>query len=448
MKILITNVYAKGSGGDMAILGSLIYELRRVFPGAQVSVATIDDPKNLNSLFPDVHCISSLITTVWKDDAGQISKLLSLLRTRISTGMWALCFRFLGKRPDLILKRSERESMNCIADADLVVGVGGGYVREDKGILKIIDLSLTLRMIVLSRLMGKTTVLHSQSVGPFGNRIQERLAAFVLNRLQLVLTRESVSRQVLKRIGVKDKIIVESVDAAFLVRGQNLEPLPLPDEIEGVGRNESSPLVGVTARAWLGKESQDRFERELAKSLDWISERYGARILFIPQTTVDRHTDDDRIVQKRIMEYMQHKDRAIFMKGAYDYKTLLQVYSNLDFIIGTRFHSAIFSLTAEVPALVVAYEHKAIGIMEDLGLGEWVIRIEDVDTLTLDDKFEKLFENREKYIQQLRRVLPDYTRRAQKSVETIKDTYLALEGLEELPAINDHEAEAHESLSK
>lgn len=425
MKILITNAYAKGSGGDMAILGSLISEMRRVFPDSQITVATIDKPSSLEQIFPQVHCVSSLITTVWDERDSKISKLFSLTKNGLSTILWAAIYRCAGKRPDLIVQRSEREAMNSLADADLVVGVGGGYIREVPGMIKIIDLSLTLRMLYLSHLMGKKTVLYSQSIGPFGNELQEKFAGTLLKRMQLIITRESISRKVLKKMGVKDELIFESVDAAFLTRTQNMIPRPLPDEVVQIERNYAGPLIGVTARDWLDRRAQCGFEKELAEALDWIAEKYEAKIVFVPQTTVERHTDDDRVVQKRIFDNMQQKNRAVFLGGAYDYQTLLSIYGSLDFIIGTRFHSAIFALTAKVPALVIAYEHKAEGIMADLGLSDWVVDIAKVKSSMLEEKFVKLYEEKDSYLDRLKETLPEYLVRAASAADKIKEVYLS-----------------------
>lgn len=425
MKILITNAYAKGSGGDMAILGSLISEMRRVFPNPEITVATIDNPSSLEQLFPEVHCVSSLITTVWDEKAGKISKLLSLSRNGLSAMLWATAYRYTGKRPNWLVQKSEREAMNSLADADLVVGVGGGYIREVPGMLKIIDLSLTLRMLYLSHLMGKKTVLYSQSIGPFGNGLQEKFAGLVLKRMQLIITRESISRKILKKMGIKDKLILESVDAAFLARTQNIIPRPLPDEVVQIERNYAGPLVGVTARDWLDRRAQCGFEKELAEALDWIAEKYEAKIVFIPQTTVERHADDDRVVQKRIFNNMKQKNRAVFLGGSYDYQTLLSIYGSLDFIIGTRFHSAIFALTAKVPALVIAYEHKAEGIMEDLGLRDWVVDIAKVKASMLEEKFARLCEEKDGYLDKLQATLPGYIVRAAGAADRIKEIYLS-----------------------
>lgn len=428
MKIVITNAYAKGSGGDMAILSSLIAEMRRVFDNPEITVASIDKPENMNRLFPDVHFTSSLITTIWDENAPRYAKLWSLTKNGLAAMLWSLSYRYVKKHPNWLLKESEKEAINILSDADLVVGVGGGYIRENAGAMKIIDLALTIRMLYLSHLMGKTTMLYSQSIGPFGNELQEKLAGYLLRRMQFIITRESISLNLLHKMGVKKALTLGSVDAAFLVRGQNPTPKPLPPEFTSIKKDYAGALVGVTARSWLNPEAQYRFEKEMAQALDLIAEKYDARILFIPQTTVERHTDDDRAVQKRIFDNMQQKNRAVLLEGSYDYLTLLGIYESLDFLIGTRFHSVIFSLTAKVPALAIAYEHKAVGIMEDLGLNEWVIKMEDVNAARLSDTFIGLYENKDAYLAQLDKSLPGYIVKAESSVEKIKEVYLSQEG--------------------
>lgn len=124
---------------------------------------------------------------------------------------------------------------------------------------------------------------------------------------------------------------------------------------------------------------------------------------------------------------MRQKNRAVYLDGSYDYQTLLSIYANLDFLIGTRFHSVIFSLTAEVPTLVIAYEHKADGIMKDLGLDKWVIKMENVDSLSIADTFTRLYEEKDIYCEHLKKALPGYIARAEKSVERIKEIYLSHE---------------------
>lgn len=447
MKILITNAYAKGSGGDMAILDSLISEMRRVFNNPQITVATIDDPDNIRQVFPGTKCVPSLITTIWKEDGSRVIKFISLFKNWLGAKLWCLIFRHSGKKADFLLKKSEKEAIHAISEADLVVGVGGGYIRENSGFLKIIDLALTLRMLNLGCTIKKTSMLYSQSVGPFGNKVQQRMAASLLKKMKLIITRESISLNLLKDMGIPSEHLLESTDAAFLTRERNGSQLvALPEEI-AVMKSEGRPIVGVTARNWLKGKKQKKYEAEMALALDEIGEKYSARIVFIPQTTVTRHQDDDRIVQKRIFKHMKRKDLAVCLEEPYGHHMLLDIYGSLDYLIGTRFHSAIFAMTAYVPSLVIAYEHKAAGIMKDLDLSEWVIDIEKVNASALTENFSRLWEERESYIKQLELKLPDYIKRAELAGNTIKEAYISSEQSNQLLAEKYDEAKSHKSLS-
>ena len=53
------------------------------------------------------------------------------------------------------------------------------------------------------------------------------------------------------------------------------------------------------------------------------------------------------------------------------------IWSRCDMFIGTRMHSNIFALAGGVPTIAISYLHKTTGIMEDLGLSDWVIAIEE-----------------------------------------------------------------------
>lgn len=62
----------------------------------------------------------------------------------------------------------------------------------------------------------------------------------------------------------------------------------------------------------------------------------------------------------------------------------------MSYFIGTRMHSNIFALSSGIKTLAISYEPKTEGIMKDLGLSEYVIKIENVNSRILNEKFNKL----------------------------------------------------------
>jgi colanic acid/amylovoran biosynthesis protein len=92
-------------------------------------------------------------------------------------------------------------------------------------------------------------------------------------------------------------------------------------------------------------------------------------------------------------------------------------------LIGTRFHSVIFALTSRIPCVAIGYEHKTRGIMDDLGLGDWVIQIADVEADVLFGLTQRLERQRARYLRQLDDVLPGYIARSNEFVGQLRDVY-------------------------
>jgi colanic acid/amylovoran biosynthesis protein len=233
--------------------------------------------------------------------------------------------------------------------------------------------------------------------------------------------REDHTMMTLKRIGVKANLIIRTTDAGFLFA--STKAFQLSTLIENAETLQSKTLVGITVRKWLDQEGQDTFEKAVARFIDRITEDKNICFLFIPQVTSTTHKDDDRIVANRIVNLVTNKQQVMNCTGAYDHYTLKKLYGCLHFLVGTRFHSVIFSLTSYVPALAIEYEYKTSGIMKDLDLSEWVIPIEQVTADNLSEKFRQLLSEGDAYKQKLHKVLPNYMLNAQVVEVQMKEAY-------------------------
>ena len=81
---------------------------------------------------------------------------------------------------------------------------------------------------------------------------------------------------------------------------------------------------------------------------------------------------------------------------------LKSVYNACDYIVGTRFHSVIFSFANKKPGLAIRYTgNKAQGIMNDIGLLDYSISIDDVTCENLKTKFSNVLANEEHIIQKI-----------------------------------------------
>jgi len=420
MKILLTHAYTKDNKGDAAIVSVLLRQLNNAFPGSNITVSIYDDDTKYKE-FEGYKVISnSMYLSIYRFRT-LLFKLLYTFYIESSLLLWALFYRLFGYSIAFVLPKSTRNIAHEYLESDLFVPVGGGYLRAKKGIQQNLDILLLLNPIIIGILLRKPIILYTQSIGPFATPFQGWITRVVLNKTQLIFVREDHTVATLKVIGVKGNLVVRTTDAGFLFDSD--KNFQLSDFVENTETLKSKTLVGVTVRKWLNQEGQDNFERAIALFVDKITEEKNISILFIPQVTSTVHKDDDRNVANRIVSLVANKQQVINCTGTYDHYALKKLYGCLDFLVGTRFHSVIFSLTSYVPALAVEYEYKTSGIMKDLGLSEWVIPIEQVTADNLYEKFRRLLSEGDIYKQRLQKVLPDYILKAEEVEKQMKEVY-------------------------
>jgi colanic acid/amylovoran biosynthesis protein len=416
MKIVISHVYSTHNNGDAAILSAQLDQLRQTFPQAQFRILSVENIE-ANYKFDGVPVSNALMFGTVSPANSRPKKLMLAVMMMATTTVWAMVFRLLRIR--LPLPKSWRVPMRIMSESDLQVCVGGGYLRAKNDLISTLMLLLLFHQIWLARTLGKPVVLYAQSFGPYPKRIQYKLAAAGLRYATLILVREANSRDLLARMGLADDRVIQVPDSAFLFTPNlRFNPWPLIGE-----RQPAEQIVGITARAWLPGAGQYAYERAVAEFIERLSRQPGVKVVVIPQVTATDQNDDDRAVGRRIQELVGGGGNVVFLDRRFTHYEIKSVFACLDYLVGTRFHSVIFALTENVPALAIEYEHKTSGIMRDLGLEDWVLAIEDVTADRLASLFARLMRERDDYLRQLHKVLPDYIASARASGNLIKEAY-------------------------
>jgi colanic acid/amylovoran biosynthesis protein len=416
MKIVISHVYSSYNNGDAAILSAQLDQLRHKFPQAQFQILSVDNIE-AGYKFDGIPVSNALMFEVVSSANSRPKKLVLAVTMMICTAIWAMLFRSVHIR--LPLPAPWRAPLRIMSESDLQVCVGGGYLRAKKDTVSTLMLLLLFHQIWLARTLGKPVMLYAQSFGPYPKRIQYKLAAAGLRYATLILVREANSRDLLARMGLADGHVIQVPDSAFLFSPDLcFDPWPLIGE-----RQSGEQIVGVTARAWLPGAGQHAYERAMAEFIDRLSRGPGVKVVVIPQVTATEQNDDDRVVGRRIRELIGSDSNVVFVEQQLTHYEIKAVFACLDYLVGTRFHSVIFALTAGVPALAIEYEHKTSGIMRDLGLEDWVLHIEDVTADRLAALFSGLMCSHDDYLEQLHQVLPGYLESARTSVDLIKEAY-------------------------
>jgi len=86
-----------------------------------------------------------------------------------------------------------------------------------------------------------------------------------------------------------------------------------------------------------------------------------------------------------------------------DCKDIMGLYSYLEFMVGTRFHSVIFALNVNVPCVAIAYGgNKSFGIMTDMRLSQYVYPIENFEGQKLFELLQTATSDKSIYIEKIK----------------------------------------------
>jgi colanic acid/amylovoran biosynthesis protein len=417
MNILLSHVYSKHNNGDAAIVSAQIGELKRTFSEPQLHILTIESIRPGDN-FDGVPMVNALMYSAVAPGRNRFKKLFMAIGMMGYTSLWAYTWRLTRLR--LPLPTAWQKPMQLLVEADMQVCVGGGYLRAKADPTSTMLLLLLFHQIWLAKLLRKPVYLYAQSFGPYPTKLQRFIAKHGLRQADVILVREAKSKQLLDRLGFTGEQVIQVPDSAFM-----FDPPITPSLVEqmlGATKLRNGPIVGVTVRAWLNDSGQAVYERAMAEFIDHVQVQ-GFRVVVIPQVTSTEQNDDDRVVGQRIKQLLKHFENVAVVDKRFTHYEIKSVFAGLDYLVGTRFHSVIFALTARVPAIAVEYEHKTSGIMQDLGLEEWVIPIEAVTAAELVSRFDRLQHAHSSYVKRLNSVVPAYVAQAQETGKVIKLAY-------------------------
>ncbi|CAI8695406.1 polysaccharide pyruvyl transferase family protein [Burkholderia pyrrocinia] len=248
--------------------------------------------------------------------------------------------------------------------ADLIVGVGGGYLRARNAIEALKLEAGHLVQMRAARAARKPAVYLSQSIGPAaGNPLLAGHLTSLLAGFDAVFARDDRSAAFLAGNAntrrAPDLAVLEFGRRATCLRDRVRSAASTPAHIALVLRRP--PAWNDTQRA-----------RYLA-STDALIERLGAfcHITFAVQS-MGRGNDDAAYYRERGF------DAARSLKDVLADDTP-------DAVVSVRLHGALEAILHGVPAYHLSYERKGFGAYDDLGVGQWVANAADFDANTVCD---------------------------------------------------------------
>lgn len=299
MRFLISGYYGFGNVGDEALLQILVAQLKTRYPLAAIDAlsATPDET---------AHELGIAATPRW--DQGAVR--------------------------------------DAIAAADVVLSGGGGLFQNATSLKSLLYYAGIVRAALRA---GKKTMVFAQSVGPldfFGKQALRECC----KGLTLATVRDERSRALLAPL-VPTAEVVRTADLAFLYD----PPEPPPDLADAGLGAASDPLVLVCARKTAHFNDGVAV---LAAAVDRLTERYGARVAFVPFGGTPDAEAATAIIRK-----CRTKPMLVALDGVDE---IAAAIARARFVVGVRLHALIFAIRFGVPFLYVPYDPKVSGLIDDV----------------------------------------------------------------------------------
>ncbi|WP_010632942.1 polysaccharide pyruvyl transferase family protein, partial [Sporolactobacillus vineae] len=119
--------------------------------------------------------------------------------------------------------------------------------------------------------------------------------------------------------------------------------------------------------------------------IEYLTSQRNISVYLLPQV-IGPGQDNDRIINKEVYSKLKNIDHVNLIDIDISPQELKDLYSKLDLLIGTRMHSNIFALSSGTPCVAISYEQKTDGIMSDLNLSNYVIKIDKINSTELIEK--------------------------------------------------------------
>ncbi|AWY43710.1 polysaccharide pyruvyl transferase family protein [Pseudomonas putida] len=259
----------------------------------------------------------------------------------------------------VFLNQSYAGLADLLKSTDLIVGVGGGYMRS-KSAFEHIKLKLGHAKQLETAILSKVpSVYLPQSIGPFhgqGRQIVEHYAS--ADAVFVRDNRSSAMFQAYENVYRAPDLAVQALAAKILMQPK-------------FTRCASSPAVVCVV---------------LRKPPEWSKEKKVAYVANL-KLLLQRLKNKSKVVCA-VQAAVRGNDDGAFYRELGITEDLLPLKAALakhqpDLVISVRLHGAIESLLAGVPAFHISYERKGFGAYQDMGVEDWVINGGDIDVDTI-----------------------------------------------------------------
>ena len=270
------------------------------------------------------------------------------------------------------LDLSSAEALSNIGSIDSVIDVSGYNYGDECGIN---CTRYGLAWADYCNNHGIHYICIPQAWGPFRNPKIAKGTRQICEYSSLVYARDKISLSYLKDLleSSYDKVKI-APDIAFLFSCDKPQVGRQILIAQGIDI-EKSPIVGIAPNIRIYnryKEPgiQNKYIQLLIRIVEHCIKAWDASIVLLPHvfSMGERAVKDDRFLCGLVKAGVTTSDRCFMIKTYLSASALKSVESQLDFMIGSRFHGLIFTLSSGIPSFALGWSHKYPELLELIGL--------------------------------------------------------------------------------
>lgn len=395
MKIYIPEHIPSGNKGEEAILQGIYQGLRNQGKEVKISIFSYTpeiDKINYGNQFEVVDGIT------FRPAPGK-SMFLRVLETGeiwLKHFSFFLMWRLLGKK---CLHFFKDGNWKAYINADVIL-VGHDGVFSDLNIL----------FAIFVKGISKKTVIFGCGFKDFRFRLTERLAPFVISRMDLVTLREKRSYDYLKSIGVSSSNVFLKPDPAFLMKPAEQSAVDTFFDNEKLF-SRKRPLIGMVAIVGSDHFSefyeyvidvQEKYDKHcdfFARMTEIVLKTTSGTVVFIPHSIQSSGRRDDRQCARDVKAKMtKYRDDVVLVENEYGASVLKGAIQRLDFLVSQRLHSIIGAASVGTPFIMVTVkgDGRAHDIVEHtIGREDLLFDLNNPNMEDFAAKFKQVWNSRE-----------------------------------------------------
>lgn len=315
-----------------------------------------------------------------------VSKLIGLVIENIR---YYLCLHLPKKVAVRMLSKEEQRTLDAILECDVAFSKGGSVFTDYNSRRGSFALIRLCRLYNLLHRFGVKYYILGQSFGPVASKRGIKATNRVIDNAEKVFIRENECALKYPLLHLKNPNVAFSNDVGFLIE---------PKFVDSYVVNHTCINVGMTIR---GEENDNSYLLAIIEMLNYLVNKGNTCVHIFKQVAMDSEPDNiatDIILKKLDADI---RKRVIYHKENFLPQELCWLYGEMDYFIGTRLHSTIFSMSAGTPAIGIVYHGtKTQGVFDNIGVPELIISGE-VTSEKLIDRYEYMVENRDEIVSKI-----------------------------------------------